>query len=192
MPRACSRGETACAAVRIFERADWHKLSTEEYVFSYKDWKRKRYAEDPEFRERTRAYNRAYHAAHKDEINALRRRKWVEDPRRKEQHRRYRRKTRRKDTLKYYYGISPNDYDRLFARQRGSCAICRERPAKTLCIDHCHATGKVRGLLCRRCNLGLGHLDDSPSLVSAALAYLAGSHDAALAYLAGSRDYEQA
>jgi hypothetical protein len=146
----------------------------------------------PEFRERTRAYNRAYHAAHKDEINALRRLRWANNPERKEQHRRYRRKTRRKDTLKYYYGISPDDYDRLFAQQRGACAICRERPAKTLCIDHCHATGKVRGLLCRRCNLGLGHLDDSPTLVSAALAYLAGSRDAALAYLAGSRDYEQA
>jgi hypothetical protein len=171
MPRACSRGEAACAAVRIFEWADWHKLSTEEYVFSYKDWKKKRYAEDAEFRERTRAYNRAYHAAHKDEINALRRRRWVEDPRRKEQQRR---SYRPQNWRKYYYGMSQEDYDRLVARQGGACAICGKRPAKALCVDHCHATGKIRGLLCRKCNLGIGHLDDSPSVMRAAIAYLSG------------------
>ena len=154
-------------------------------MFSYKDWKRKRYAEDAEFRERTRAYNRAYHAAHKNEINALRRRRWVEDPRRKEKQRSYyRTKDWRKSFLKHYYGMALEDYDRLLAQQGGACAICRKRPAKTLCVDHCHSTGKIRGLLCRKCNLGIGHLDDSPSVMLAAIAYLWGGREDALEHSA--------
>ena len=136
--------------------------------------RRKRYAEDPEFRARTIASNRAYRAAHRDEINARRRRKWVEDPRLKETRRRYdlRSQNRRKSALKCSYRMSLEQYEQLLVRQNGACAICGKQTTKRLCVDHCHATGRVRGLLCSKCNLGIGQLDDDPGLMRAAIAYL--------------------
>ena len=72
------------------------------------------------------------------------------------------------------YGLSLADYRALQARQGNACAICR-KPARVLCIDHCHITGRVRGLLCPKCNSALGFCDDDPRLLRAALAYLQAS-----------------
>jgi hypothetical protein len=55
-------------------------------------------------------------------------------------------------------GLTPQEHAELLAQQDGRCAICRQ--AAKLDLDHCHATGRTRGLLCRRCNLGLGHFED--------------------------------
>lgn len=59
------------------------------------------------------------------------------------------------------YGISESDYDSLLFFQNGLCAIClgNRYPKERLCVDHDHISGKVRGLLCRVCNLGLGKFD---------------------------------
>ncbi len=70
----------------------------------------------------------------------------------------------------YRYGLSDADYDALLARQRGVCANCKRN--RRLGVDHCHATGKVRGLLCGNCNRGLGLFHDDPELLRAAAAYL--------------------
>jgi hypothetical protein len=83
--------------------------------------------------------------------------------------------------LKYRFGITLADYDKLLSKQNGVCAICRQ-PQRTpahgvrtsLGVDHCHKTGKIRGLLCRRCNQGLGMLSDSIDLLQKALNYLRG------------------
>ncbi len=56
-------------------------------------------------------------------------------------------------------------------RQKNVCGICKT-PGKPLCVDHCHATGKVRGLLCRDCNLRLGNYKDNPVFTRPAPAYL--------------------
>jgi len=69
------------------------------------------------------------------------------------------------------YGLSLQDYRAILERQGNACAICK-MPAKPLCVDHCHATGKVRGFLCRNCNLGLGNYNDNPDLHRAGAAYL--------------------
>jgi hypothetical protein len=69
------------------------------------------------------------------------------------------------------YGLSLADYRALEKRQGNACAICR-KVTGVLCIDHCHVTGRVRGLLCRRCNSALGFYADDQRLLRAALAYL--------------------
>lgn len=58
----------------------------------------------------------------------------------------------------------------MVERQAGCCAICGQ-PSK-LVVDHCHASGEVRGLLCDDCNVGLGRYDDDPERLLAAAAYL--------------------
>ena len=70
-------------------------------------------------------------------------------------------------------GVTLKEYDRMLAKQGGVCAICGEPPAKIrLAVDHCHTTGKVRGLLCLRCNMGLGYFTDDPAKLEAAIEYL--------------------
>ena len=75
-------------------------------------------------------------------------------------------------------GISLADYDAMRQRQNGACAICK-RSGQALCVDHCHACGKVRGLLCGKCNSVLGFCDDSPAHLLVAAAYLRASCDQA-------------
>ena len=127
---------------------------------SYRDRRRQRYAEDPEYRERIRAESRARYQAHKEEINSRRRLKSATDP------------ARRSARLKERYGISLEQYEAMLKRQGGACAICGGQPAKKLHVDHSHATRKVRGLLCRECNLGLGFYKDDQRLTMGATAYL--------------------
>lgn len=87
---------------------------------------------------------------------------------------------RRKYQLNHLYGISLEDFDEMYRRQDGRCAICRRPEAELrgrhtrLCVDHNHDTGAVRGLLCAECNLGIGALrgDDGPELLQRAVEYL--------------------
>jgi hypothetical protein len=74
--------------------------------------------------------------------------------------------------LKRRYGISPADYEALLANQGRVCAICRRPSKRQLCVDHCHSTGKIRGLLCRWCNIALGCLKEDQTSLITALAYL--------------------
>lgn len=81
--------------------------------------------------------------------------------------------------LKRTFGLSRRDYDALSEEQGHACAICREpervviRGRKTsLAVDHCHTTGAVRGLLCAKCNRGLGLFDDDMDRLKAAVGYL--------------------
>lgn len=72
------------------------------------------------------------------------------------------------------FGISIEDYDVLYEKQKGKCLICDEYKP-TLCIDHNHKTNKVRGLLCRKCNAAIGSLKDDPDLLNRAAEYLLAS-----------------
>lgn len=83
----------------------------------------------------------------------------------------------RKSNLRVKYNMTPQDYEWMFERQGGVCKICQlannnPRWGGMLAVDHCHATGKVRGLLCDKCNRALGQLDDSIPKLESAIAYL--------------------
>jgi Zn-finger nucleic acid-binding protein len=71
------------------------------------------------------------------------------------------------------YGITLAEYDGMHTAQGGVCAICNEpeRIDRRLAVDHCHVTGRVRGLLCAMCNTAIGKLRDSTELLERALHY---------------------
>ena|ERR1035437_239535 len=71
----------------------------------------------------------------------------------------------------YQYGVTPEQYKILVESQNGKCAICG-REGITLCIDHCHSTGRVRGLLCHLCNSYIGVIKESPEVLARAQRYL--------------------
>lgn len=70
------------------------------------------------------------------------------------------------------YGITPEEYDRMLLAQDKCCALCRRLLETRICIDHDHATGQVRALLCVSCNSGLGDLQDDPELMRRAAEYV--------------------
>lgn len=81
--------------------------------------------------------------------------------------------------LKQYYRITLEEYNQMLISQNGVCAICqqpetriRDGKVSLLAVDHDHETGKNRGLLCFRCNLGIGYFQDDSTLTSAATSYL--------------------
>lgn len=94
-----------------------------------------------------------YYSQHKDEIK----------------------KELRNTRLQQLYGISLVQYEEIFSRQLGVCAICQKEEVtkgKLLNVDHDHETGKIRQLLCTRCNCGLGSFLDDPRLLREAAEYL--------------------
>lgn len=79
----------------------------------------------------------------------------------------------RRSRYRLRYGITPEDYTDMFASQDGRCALCRNPELnRRLAVDHDHETGKVRALLCSRCNTALGHLRDDPALMIRAARYV--------------------
>jgi hypothetical protein len=93
---------------------------------------------------------------------------WEQFPEKKQKHLEQRRLRRKLNPPKYEpiysrnlhllnrYGLTTEDYETLLERQKGLCCICEKSFHKNLYVDHNHLTGKVRGLLCARCNTGVG------------------------------------
>ncbi|MFJ3924247.1 endonuclease VII domain-containing protein [Streptomyces sp. NPDC090022] len=79
----------------------------------------------------------------------------------------------RADHLKRKYGLTEAERDRMIAAQGGVCIICLRAPA--VHVDHCHKTGRVRGVLCFNCNTGLGLLKENPDRIRRAIQYLEGT-----------------
>ncbi len=108
------------------------------------------------YRERNRVVlaerQRAWNAAHPDKVKA--------------------------GNLRGCYGMTLETFLQMYEKQNGRCAICQidmrvRANRKDACnVDHCHTTGKVRGLLCSSCNMGIGQLGDSADRLRAAAAYL--------------------
>lgn len=85
----------------------------------------------------------------------------------------------KKNNLKNTYGITISQYEELFTNAENKCQICGissdesyTREGRNLCIDHCHKTGIIRGILCNQCNSALGKFRDSEELLLKAIEYL--------------------
>jgi hypothetical protein len=78
------------------------------------------------------------------------------------------------------FGITISEYNNIYIKQNGVCAICfnpeiitgKNKIIKRLSLDHCHTTGKIRGLLCHKCNTAIGLMNDSAILLDKAKKYL--------------------
>jgi Recombination endonuclease VII len=141
-------------------------------MISRNERRRKRYAEDPEYREKVNASRRAYNRNHRERINARERQRRRSDPE-------FRARERARSSEKWRtttYGLTAEDYLRMLTVQNGACAICKQKSHEKLCVDHCHVTGKVRGLLCRKCNSGLGFYDDDSNRLREAGTYVDAAH----------------
>ena len=76
-------------------------------------------------------------------------------------------------TLKAKYGIDLETYDQMLKDQKGGCKVCGDKPSyQRLHVDHCHNTGRVRGLLCQACNVSIGKMKESPELLRALATYI--------------------
>jgi len=108
-------------------------------------------------------YFKEYYAANKDKLKAKAAEWRLANPRSVRTHSLSR------------YGITADDFDAMLSQQNGSCAICStEEPGGkgSFHVDHCHATGVVRALLCNKCNVGLGSFGDSPERLIKAASYI--------------------
>jgi hypothetical protein len=114
-------------------------------------------------REKIAERHREYHAKNSDAIRERKRGYSALNP-----------EVVRRHNLKKKFGLTLSQYDEMLSTQCGVCAICGGACAtgRRLSVDHCHSTGKVRGLLCVRCNLTLGKMDDNPSILRAAADYV--------------------
>lgn len=138
-------------------------------------------------------YDKAYYEAHREQAAARQRRYYERFPERrlktKRDHRERNRDRLNAEIRAYYnanptkkraihlrnrYGLELDEYQRMLGAQAGACAICGE--VRRLVVDHDHETERVRGLLCDRCNNGLGFLE-RVGFVDAASEYLL-RHDA--------------
>lgn len=82
------------------------------------------------------------------------------------------------NNIKKKFGITAIQYYMMLDAQGGKCAICGGTDSTSnrndrMPVDHCHSTGRVRGILCTRCNRGIGMLGDNTAILTAAIEYLA-------------------
>lgn len=124
-----------------------------------------RYANDPEYREKAKKASREHGRKYAAEKLAYNRMWNAENPHRKAE-----------NHLKNAYGLTRTQYEKMFSDQGRKCAVCKtDNPKNTFNpwhVDHCHRTGKVRGILCNRCNTGLGFFADDIELLKLAIEYL--------------------
>ena len=122
--------------------------------------------------DKEKTQQKKYYSSKKGKVT----RKKYQDKYYKEYYRRNNEKKRlqtRKYRLKRNFGITLEEYNKIFDAQGGKCAVCKEyQQGKMLAVDHNHITGKNRGLLCQLCNTALGSLKDSQEIIKSLLVYV--------------------
>ena len=123
------------------------------------------------YKEWFKRYNREWYLKNKDKKKEIRRLYILKN---REKILAYKRKDSRRYMLDKRYGLTVEQFDEMVFLQNNCCAICstKFKNAKDTNIDHCHKTGKIRDLLCFKCNVGIGRLNDSIELLEKAIEYL--------------------
>lgn len=148
-------------------------------AFDKKKYQREWYLKNREY---VLAYAKKYNQEHQKE----RREYWanytlpVESRKKRNEHKKVYRITKkfkvsqRNSTLKKKYGITLEDFNQLILEQNNTCPICLRIFIDKVhpCVDHCHETKRVRGVLCRQCNAAVGQLGDTKESLERALDYL--------------------
>ena len=146
---------------------------------------------DEERRKRDRDRAARYRKANPEKIREIQRRSNAKrrlDPEISETIRNYQSRYREAnaETLRHKererkFGINSETYAQMLQNQNGVCAICgnpetatRLGVVRALSVDHCHTTGRIRGLLCSDCNTGIGKLKDDTKILQSAIRYLSG------------------
>ena len=130
----------------------------------YDSVKRKQYAQDYYLKNKDhiKAQNIKWHHDNKESISARKKANYSKDETKNQK-------------LQKLYGITLDDYNKMWADQAGCCATCGIHSSaltKPLHVDHCHTTGKVRGLLCTQCNTALGMAKDDIQTLKNMIKYL--------------------
>lgn len=123
-------------------------------------------------RDNLAAYARAYRAKNRDKTNDYMRRRYHEKVKTDPVQMRKRCEASVWTRRKRKYGITRSLYIVRVKEQQGACSICNKFAGMDLRVDHCHATGKIRGLLCATCNTGLGQFKDDQTVLRRAAEYL--------------------
>ena len=180
--KAYQQTPEAMAIRKVSGKAYYERIkNTPEYIA-----KRKAYQQTPEYIAKRKASSKAYYQM--PEIKA-RRRKRYQTPEYKLYHKVYYKKykdkvdkrkkewdnknknKRREHLLKKYYQIDKRDFDNILHSQNNKCAICFNILTKP-CVDHCHTSSEIRGILCNNCNTALGLFKDNVKNLESAIRYL--------------------
>ncbi len=130
-------------------------------------YNRSRRKADPAYAARCAERSKKWRSENRERVNFLNKRSRDNNPEAQ--------KIRNRRYILKQYGLTEDDYVELCEKQSYRCAVCSVHANDINCslsVDHNHDTGKVRGLLCRKCNQGIGLLQDSPDILRLALNYL--------------------
>lgn len=173
----------------------WYQKNKDKYVEKRKRYYREVFKKSNKQQERAKKYLNKYYRENLDKFKEYQKRDDVKQRKNKSRREKYSSdENYRIDQLKrlreyhkknpmakkkqrlYKYRISPDDLVSLIARQNFKCAICGNKgngdKTHFPVIDHCHSTGKIRGILCGLCNKGLGLFRDNPKFLTSAIQYL--------------------
>lgn len=166
-------------------RAKYDRLYREKNQGKIQEYRKTHKKETQEYRKKKRVeinvYTREYYSKN---LDSYRKRNKKYRDLHKEERKKYPSSLRRQEyDLKRNYGVSKRQYLKLLKKQKGVCAICKNEEVqkinckidgriRALSVDHDHETNKVRGILCYKCNTGLGMFKDNPELLERAKAYI--------------------